>query len=210
MPNKKPSPSAVETIPAIETIPEDVRCNHVTADNRRCIDSRAPDHKTLCPYHAMKEMQRRNSKFVAKEILGPLNDFRSAFAINSALGKLFAITAENRIPVRNAAVLAYIGQLLLQTLNPLQREVVHTDGKGGMDAILRDTLDRFDDELDRSPSEPKTSSKPTWRDQVVESLDVLRRAGFSLPDELVAKMGEEGDGEEGDDESSDAAEQAEA
>jgi hypothetical protein len=208
MPNKKPSQSAVETIPAIETIPQDVRCSHVTADNRRCIDSRAPDHKTLCPYHAMKEMQHRNSKVVAKEILGPLNDFRSAFAINSALGKLFAITAENRIPVRNAAVLAYIGQLLLQTLNPLQREVVHTDGKGGMDAILRDTLDRFDDELDRSPSEPETSSKPTWRDQVVESLHVLRRAGFSLPNELVAKMAEGDDEEEN--ESDEDAEQDQA
>ncbi len=208
MPNKKPSQLVVEAVPAIETIPEDVRCNHVTADNRRCIDSRAPDHKTLCPYHAMKEMQHRNSKVVAKEILGPLNDFRSAFAINSALGKLFAITAENRIPVRNAAVLAYIGQLLLQTLNPLQREVVHTDGKGGMDAILRDTLDRFDDELDRTQSKPETSSKPTWRDQVVESLDVLRRAGFSLPDELVAKMADGDDEEEGDDETDE--EQAEA
>ncbi len=203
MPSKKSNPAP------IEAITEDVRCQHMTADNRRCVDSRAPDHKTLCPYHALKEMQRRNSKVVAEEILGPLTDFRSAFAINRALGKLFTVTAENRIPVRNSAVLAYIGQLLLQTLPTLRGEIVHTDGQGGMDAILRDTLDRLDDELARNPSESETTDKPTWKDQVAESLAVLRRAGFSLPDALVANL-EGGDEEDQDEEESDEEAQVES
>src|SRR5229473_5445775 len=48
--------------------------------------------------------------------------FMTATDINFVLGKLFTATAQNRIPPRNAAVLAYIGQLMLHSLPNLKKE----------------------------------------------------------------------------------------
>ncbi len=46
--------------------------------------------------------------------------------INFVLGKLFTALAQNRIPPRNAAILAYIGQLMLHSLRGVKKEYPFT------------------------------------------------------------------------------------
>src|SRR5260370_18510037 len=49
-------------------------------------------------------------------------EFMPSTDINLVLGKLFTALAQNRIPPRNAAILAYIGQLMLHSLPGVKRE----------------------------------------------------------------------------------------
>jgi hypothetical protein len=190
---------------------EPSRCTYVTPSGRRCRmaimpgQSREEKRIPFCAFHARQQKQSLDSEAVAREILGPLGDFRSAFAINRALGKLFTITAENRIPVRNAAVLAYIGQLLLQTLRPLRSEAIETGGQGRMDAILNDAVIRLGDELPKAPFGPDQTPKPSMKALVEECLLILKEAGFNLPPELVrnVKDYDGGDAEEDDEEDDD-------
>jgi hypothetical protein len=58
----------------------------------------------------------------AKELLGPLDDFHTAAGINHALGRLFVLLAANRLPARNAGTLAYVCQLMLQSLPGVKDE----------------------------------------------------------------------------------------
>ncbi len=102
----------------------DDRCQYTTLDGRRCRMSRLNDHPSLCFDHWQREQQLRDAERVANELLGSFDDFKTATAVNHALGKLFALLAKNRIPTRNAAVLAYISQLLLQSLPSVKKEVL--------------------------------------------------------------------------------------
>ena len=56
------------------------------------------------------------------------------------MGKLFALLAKNRIPVRNAAVLAYIGQLLLHSLSGVKNETMRSRGPDAWQQIIRRAL----------------------------------------------------------------------
>ena len=50
------------------------------------------------------------------EVLRPDNKMKSASGIQEALTNLFRLVVQNRIPARHAGVLAYIGQLLLNSI----------------------------------------------------------------------------------------------
>ncbi len=179
------------------------RCTHRTANGRRCQMPFAPNHTSLCAQHALQELQLHDSKLITEEILGPLDDFRSAYAVNRALGKLFTLTSENRIPVRSAVALAYIGQLLLQSLPPLRDEF----GNGGMEAIATDAVLRLGDELPQVPPFCREEdSRPPIKALIRESLTILRDAGYDLPAQLIPnrkQLDEDGVDEEGGDESDD-------
>ncbi len=113
------------------------RCSHTTTDGRRCRNLRSPDHASLCSRHARRALAPSPlppapvhspndgppTSDVSSALLGPIDDFRTAAAINHALGKLFILLAGNRIAPRQAAVLAYICQLLLQSLSEVKNEV---------------------------------------------------------------------------------------
>jgi hypothetical protein len=142
-------------------------------------------------------------KAVAEELVGPLADFRSAYAINRSLGKLYAIAAENRIPPRNAAILAYIGQLLLQTLTPLRQEAIEMGMAGRTHAIFNDAMNHIGDE----------SPTPSLTEKVEESLAMIKNAGISFPPstirELRSGVEEEADEDDDAEEADDGAESSE-
>ena len=52
-----------------------------------------------------------------------VEDFRSAASVNHILGKVFELTARDRIKPRKAALLAYVGQLLLNSLPAVRLEL---------------------------------------------------------------------------------------
>ncbi len=111
------------------------RCSYTSSDGRRCRMFRSPDHPELCHHHAEQEVRALDRIPVlplAADLLsvsgqdidpetgrkskGAITDFRTAAAINAALGNLFVQLADGRIDPRRAAVLGYLGQLLHQTL----------------------------------------------------------------------------------------------
>src|SRR5205807_8200777 len=104
----------------------DKRCQHSADDGRRFRMPRENDDSSLCLDHWQREQQHYagsvDAETLAAELLGSFKDFKTTTAVNHALGKLFALLAKNLIPVRNAAVLAYIGQLLLHSLSGVKNE----------------------------------------------------------------------------------------
>jgi hypothetical protein len=103
--------------------------------------------KSFCPFHAKQESQNLDPTEVTQQILGPVKEFHSAFSINHALRNLFIATAQNRIPPKTAATLAYISQLILQTVDPLCDDIQRALQEPKMDHILQDVFKYFDTEL---------------------------------------------------------------
>lgn len=130
-----PAKTAVES-PKEEVVMDD-RCAHITSDGRRCRNHRISGKSAFCTPHTHQEQQYINADRVAEELLAGVEDFQTTLAVNEALGRLFQLTAQNRIPVRNAAVLAYIGQLLLQSVGDVRHEITCVKGEPGKMEIMR-------------------------------------------------------------------------
>jgi hypothetical protein len=100
---------------------------------------RAPNHPEFCHHHAQQQLralERTPVEPLAAEILGPLRDFRSAAAINTALANIFVQLADGRLDPRRAAVLTYIAQAMQQTLKPLGWEQIKRDPAPELRAAL--------------------------------------------------------------------------
>jgi hypothetical protein len=98
-------------------------CQFPFADGRRCRMLRRDNHPSLCSFHARAEQQLLESHQLGAEIASTITgDFLTATDVNFVLGKLFTAVAQNRVPARNAAVLAYIGQLMLHSISGVKQE----------------------------------------------------------------------------------------
>ena len=96
-------------------------CRFVSTHNHRCRMFRAWYHDSLCAHHA--RLQQRETEYLAEDLLVGVEDFRSAAAVNHVLGKIFELTARDCIKPRKAALLAYVGQLLLNSLPAVRLEL---------------------------------------------------------------------------------------
>jgi hypothetical protein len=98
-------------------------CRHIDTAGRRCnmlVMSAASD---LCAYHAQRRLQaQRGSETAASELLACVSDFSDAASVNRFLGNLVKQVTLKRIPRRDAVTLAYICQLLLNSLGAINRE----------------------------------------------------------------------------------------
>jgi hypothetical protein len=97
------------------------RCQHRTPSGRQCRSSRSGTASALCTRHGNIEKHRRSADLTANLTVGR-DTFLSAEAINRSLAELYTLLARNRVSPRRAAVLAYIGSLLLRTLSPIKQE----------------------------------------------------------------------------------------
>jgi hypothetical protein len=99
------------------------RCAFETSDGRRCRMLRHRDHPSLCIFHARDEMQLLESARLGSELSASISgNFLTATDVNFVLGKLFKALAQKRISHREAATLAYIGQLMLHSHHNVKRE----------------------------------------------------------------------------------------
>src|SRR5271156_553677 len=108
----------------MSSVDDSTRCQHTTAAGRRCRMPRVNSHVTLCGTH-LESQQRRMRTAPAPTVhdaLTGISDLRSATSINHLLGNLATLLADGRIDVRKALVLAYMGQLLLQTVKMAKHE----------------------------------------------------------------------------------------
>jgi hypothetical protein len=119
----------------------DDRCRYVSADGRRCAMLRGKGHPSLCPQHRRQQLAAQaDAAAVATELLGAIENFQTASAVNQALGRLLVLVAGNRISSRRGALLAYICQLLLTSLPRVEHEAVRTKGHDAWDHTLRRAL----------------------------------------------------------------------
>jgi len=101
----------------------DNRCEYTKSDGKRCRSLRAPDHPNYCAQHAGWLLEGKKPEDLTPELLGPLGDLRTAAGVNYMLGRLVMLVAARRISTREAAVLGYLGQLLLASVRGVNKEV---------------------------------------------------------------------------------------
>ena len=98
-------------------------CEFAFSDGRRCRMLRHKNHTTLCLFHAHAELQLLESHRLGAEMAATFTgDFLTAADINHVMGKVFTALAQNRIPQRTAATLAYLGQVMLLSLPMAKNE----------------------------------------------------------------------------------------
>jgi hypothetical protein len=117
------------------------RCQFSYSDGRRCRMLRASDHSTLCVYHSREERQLLEAERIGQLLAAsPSGGYLTATDVNPVLGKLYTAIAQNRIPPRNAATLAYVAQLLLHSINIAQSEIINARGSDFWRSLVRNTL----------------------------------------------------------------------
>jgi len=104
---------------------------------------RSPDHPEFCDHHAQKEVRALDRAPVlplAAQILGPLQDLRSAAAINATLANAYVQLADGRLDPRRAGMLTYMSQVLMQTLNKVGWEQIVRSPAPNLEKALKATL----------------------------------------------------------------------
>lgn len=98
-------------------------CRHIDGRGHRCRMLVMSIDADLCAYHAQRRLQaQRGSEIAAAELLSYGTEFHDAESVNRFLGTLVKQVALKRIPRRDAVTLAYICQLLLNSLGAGYRE----------------------------------------------------------------------------------------
>ncbi len=104
------------------------RCSYIKADGRRCGQPCLPGgtgasgRDSLCLSHWKHRQRERQTGATADELLGNSTEFHTAAHVNRLLSNLLSLVAHDRIPTRKATVIAYIVQLLMNSLAGMQRE----------------------------------------------------------------------------------------
>jgi hypothetical protein len=118
-------------------LPVAPNCEHITPGGRRC-RMLSLHGSGVCAYHARR---RKNfapelrddasddlfsvSDDTAAELLAGIKDFKSTAAVNLFLGNVVKQVVRQRMNRRDAVTLAYLSQLLLNSLSVMSRERLH-------------------------------------------------------------------------------------
>ncbi len=94
----------------------------VVSTGRRCRHAVSNDAAGLCSKHLVSRPVRFEESDLSATLLGQLTELKSASDLNQVLSNLFRLLSQDRIAARRAAVLAYIGNLLLRTLPAIAHE----------------------------------------------------------------------------------------
>lgn len=97
------------------------RCQFLFADGRRFRQYPADPTLTLCLRHLQTREQREQATRIGDEIVGADGALNTQEGIHKALSNVFANLARGRISPRSAAVLGYVGQLMLVHCPSLER-----------------------------------------------------------------------------------------
>ena len=155
--------------PYLRKIAEDnARCQYRDSAGRRCRRDRQRGDPTFCTRHRTAllgpdDTPSLDSSGVWEHLLGPLRDFRTATGINFTLGRLLLLHASGSVSARDASVIAYICQLLLQSLPQVEKEL---DLVGALDQkreqirqVLQDTTPILAPSHE-APAESETAIQP--------------------------------------------------
>jgi hypothetical protein len=130
------------------------------ADGRRC---RTPlcSGSSFCFFHARKEAQARAADLLGHDISYFFSGlYLSACDLSTALGRVFAAAAQGHIKPRTASRLAYLGQVLVQTIHLAQDEYINAFGTEGWRNAVRRSVDSNSDYLDGLANEDSSQPAP--------------------------------------------------
>jgi len=170
------------------------KCGYRFSDTRTCAMPRWRQHRMFCMFHAHQAQQLVDANRIGNELTSFTGEFRTITDLNRALGNLFKAVAQNRIPPKNAAVLAYIGQLLSQTIPSAQEEISTVDGDA-VENIIRGTLDLADEEYgveeddegeEADEEAEEESEEKSEDDKSDESVDSKQNAEATTSQNLAA------------------------
>jgi hypothetical protein len=99
------------------------RCQHRTRTGRRCRHAVSSIKAGFCSIHAPAHSNRSEESDLSAYLTAGLTEFKSAIPINDFLSRLLHLQAEDRIPPRRAAVMAYTCNLILRTLPAIEHEL---------------------------------------------------------------------------------------
>jgi hypothetical protein len=145
----------------------DQHCQHISPRGQRCRMLRAADHPSLFRYHVRKALSAGpDTESLAADLISSLKSFSTVESVNQLLGNLVIQLARKCIERRDAIALAYICQLLLNSLTPLRKELrgldVPADPEAETSAFLVDIRSKMGNlaaargryDLDPSPVSP--------------------------------------------------------
>ncbi len=155
---KKPKGEGVLP-PPIAPQPASQSCQHINARGHRCRLLPA-ENSTLCAHHARRSSSQPSDEAIAAELLTSIDDFTSTASVNLFLGNLLKQLARKRIRRCDAVALAYICQLLLNSLAAMNREQSRATGESypGI-CVINDIVPSLSDRraalaLDTTPANP--------------------------------------------------------
>ncbi|GAC1663816.1 MAG: hypothetical protein NVS9B4_18890 [Candidatus Acidiferrum sp.] len=102
--------------PANKTKSGLARCNYSTPSGRPCRLPVRDVQSPRCSYHSTIRNADFDPEDLSSALTDKLSEFKSPSDINALLSRLLLLLAQNRITARRAAVLAYISNLLLRTI----------------------------------------------------------------------------------------------
>jgi hypothetical protein len=133
-------------------------CAFTFADGRRC-----SAHPHLCFDHARKEAQALAAQQVGRDVSSFLSgSYLSACDLSSALGRLFSAVAQGEVKPRTASTLAYLGQILLQSIQFAQGEYINAFGTDYWRRTIRSSFAP-------PPAPPESAPQPAPRQPALES-----------------------------------------
>jgi hypothetical protein len=160
-PAKPCSTNESQPLPASKPKP---RCSHFTANGRRCRLEALDPRSGLCFRHLQLTQAAlagnapaADPKAVARELLSGVADFSRAECINRFLGNLVKQLAYQRIARTDAIALAYIGQLLLNSLPAIKKQSDDERHSAGCADLLQ-TLIQICDDHDAEDNASQTST----------------------------------------------------
>jgi hypothetical protein len=148
-------------------------CQHVNARGHRCRmvampaqeNARKEDQPRFCAYHSTQRAAKAappDPEAVARDLLRGVSSLADAASVNRFLANLLRQLAHRRIPRRDALALAYISQLLINTLGPLQKERDDLRGAEAGRILLEHVAQAREARLARQQSEEREASgKPS-------------------------------------------------
>lgn len=135
----------------------DARCTYTNAAGNRCRMFRMNDKTSLCQLHFDQQRRIEEDDIAAGQILSHIEDLKTPEQINDALRGIFQLLARRRIPPRNAAILAYICQLLLSSVSAMERQNLRAETAPEVKRILARILENS--VLDAAPESSTPSSE---------------------------------------------------
>src|SRR6266850_1808004 len=118
-------------------------CSFAFADGRQCRTPRSLNHPRLCFDHARKESQARSANKLARELAYFFSGkYLSANDLSTALGRLVPAVVRGDIKPRAARTLAYLAQILVQTIHLAQHEYINAFGTSDWRDAIRDGVNQ--------------------------------------------------------------------
>ena len=130
-----------EQRPNVTLMPDQVlpRCSYHSPRGNHCHSRVAYPTARLCSKHLRTRNYRHPDPTLASELLGDLTEFQSAAEVNQFLSRMLLLLAQDRIPPRRGAVMAYTCNLLLRSLRAMDLESAADRELTGDQALVWDS-----------------------------------------------------------------------